>query len=97
MALRTTAVAAGGAIDLNWLEPDDGGDDIIDYRVQWRTALQAFSTGRQVTSTDTAERISNLTNGTEYFFRVRARNSTRQRGLEQRSTRHAGCAPANPV
>ena len=75
MALRSEVVVVGGAIDLSWLEPDDGGDDIIDYHVQWRTDLQAFSTGRQVTSTDTTERISNLTNGRQYFFRVRARNS----------------------
>ena len=64
-----------GEVDLSWLEPDDGGLNISGYTVQWRSGNQAFSTGRQATSTDTEHTVSSLTNGTEYFFRVRATNS----------------------
>ena len=75
LALRTTAVGAGGAVDLSWLEPDDGGEAIIDYTIQWRNSGQGFSTGRQLVVTTTSGRVSPLTNGTRYFFHVRARNS----------------------
>ena len=64
-----------GEVDLSWLEPDNGGLNITSYTVQWRTQNQAFSTGRQASSTDTEHTVGSLTNGTEYFFRVRATNS----------------------
>ena len=64
-----------GSVALSWQEPEDGGSTILDYTVQWRTAGQVFSTGRQATVTAREHTVSGLTNGTEYFFRVRARNS----------------------
>ena len=51
LALRATA--GDGEVDLDWLEPDDGGVTITGYTVQWRTSGQSFSTGRQATVTDT--------------------------------------------
>ena len=72
LALRATA--GDGEVDLDWLEPDDGGVSITSYTVQWRTSGQSFSTGRQATSTDTEHTVGSRTNGTEYFFRVRAVN-----------------------
>ena len=73
LALR--AEAADAEVDLDWLEPDDGGLSISSYRVQWRTAGQGYSTARQDTSNNEMHTVSSLTNGTEYFFRVRAVNS----------------------
>ena len=72
LALRATA--GDGEVDLTWLEPDNGGLTISGYTVQWREQGQSYSSGRQQTSTDTAETVS-LTNGTLYFFRARATNS----------------------
>ena len=83
-----------GEVDLSWLEPDNGGLNITSYTVQWRTQNQAFSTGRQASSTDTEHTVGSLTNGTEYFFRVRATNSQgnssrgRMRRAPRRKRRH---------
>ena len=68
------AEGGDGEVDVSWTEPDNGGDAIIRYEVQWRTGLQSFSTGRQTTNTDAMVTVGSLTNGTEYFFRVRAVN-----------------------
>ena len=69
------AEGGDGEVDVSWVEPDNGGDAIIRYEVQWRTSVQTFSTGRQTTNTDAMVTVGSLTNGTEYFFRVRAVNS----------------------
>ena len=74
LALR--ALAGDTEVDLTWLEPDTGGDPIDNYTVQWRTTNQGFSSGRQATSNATSYTRTGLTNGTEYFFRVRANNGS---------------------
>ena len=77
LALRADAGDASGEIDLDWLAPDTGGDTITQYRLQWRQSGQSFSTGRQVNLSGalTETTRTSLTDGTEYFFRIRARNS----------------------
>ena len=69
--------ARGGDTEafLTWLEPDTGGSSITAYHVQWRTSAQSFSSSRQATVTTTTYTRTGLTNGTAYFFRVRAVNS----------------------
>jgi len=61
-----------GTVALSWTAPaDDGGTDLIDYRVQrssngglsWVTVVHS-------PSTDTALTVSGLTNGRTYLFRV---------------------------
>ena len=68
MALRATA--GDTEVDLDWLEPHNGGDPISEYRIQWREHTQAYTTGRQITATTTTATVTGLTNGTEYFFQV---------------------------
>ena len=73
LALRATA--GDTEATLEWLEPDDGGASITSYEVQWRSSSQAFSSSRQASVTTESYTRTGLGNGTEYTFRVRARNS----------------------
>ena len=66
-----------GSITVSWLAPDaDGGSDIAEYVVEWRADGEEFSdTERRLTTVDVSQQISDLTNGAEYWVRVRAVNA----------------------
>ena len=64
------------ALYVSWTLADDGGSNITEYQVQWKSGAQGFDSSRQqagLTGTNTL--IENLINGTEYDVRVRAMNS----------------------
>ena len=64
------------ALYVSWTVSDDGGSNITEYQVQWKSGAQSFDSSRQqagLTGTNTL--IENLINGTEYDVRVRAMNS----------------------
>ena len=64
------------ALYVSWTVDDDGGSNITEYQVQWKSGAQGFDSSRQqagLTATNTL--IANLINGTEYDVRVRAMNS----------------------
>ena len=64
------------ALYVSWTVDDDGGSNITEYQVQWKSGAQSFDSSRQqagLTGTNTL--IENLINGTEYDVRVRAMNS----------------------
>ena len=64
------------ALYVSWTLEDDGGSNITEYQVQWKSGAQTFdSTRQQAGLTATNTRIENLINGTEYDVRVRAMNS----------------------
>ena len=56
-------------LDISWGAPNDNGDTIIQYQVQ-----MVSQPGAPASSTGTSFRWSNLPNGTEQQFQVRARN-----------------------
>ena len=68
------ASAGDTEVDLEWLEPDDGGSVITGYHVEWREESQGWSGGRRQTSTNTSDTVAGLANNSVYFFRVRAIN-----------------------
>ena len=73
-----TLSIGNGAITASWHRPDDGGTRIVRYEVQYRPADARFLTGDPMVSAEPrhlSRRISTLTNGTEYFVRVRAVNA----------------------
>ena len=77
-APRSVSVVPGdGSITVSWLAPDaDGGSDIAEYVVEWRAEGEEFSdTERRLTTVDVSQQISDLTNGAEYWVRVRAVNA----------------------
>ena len=64
------------ALYVSWTLEDDGGSNITEYQVQWKSGAQSFDSSRQQAGlTGTNTRIENLINGTEYDVRVRAMNS----------------------
>ena len=64
------------ALYVSWTVDDDGGSNITEYEVQWKSGAQGFDSSRQQAGlTGTNTRIENLINGTEYDVRVRAMNS----------------------
>ena len=64
------------ALYVSWTLDDDGGSNITEYQVQWKSGAQSFDSSRQMAGlTGTNTRIENLINGTEYDVRVRAMNS----------------------
>ena len=72
-SLRVTP--SDGQLTLSWVAPrDKGGLTINRYIVQWKSGIQQYDTSRQATPTTTSQVISQLTNGTPHFVRVRADN-----------------------
>ena len=64
------------ALYVSWTLDDDGGSNITEYEIQWKSGAQSFDSSRQQAGlTGTNTRIENLINGTEYDVRVRAMNS----------------------
>ena len=64
------------ALYVSWTLDDDGGSNITEYQVQWKSGAQSFDSSRQMAGlTGTNTRIETLINGTEYDVRVRAMNS----------------------
>ena len=64
------------ALYVSWNVADDGGSNITEYEVQWKSGAQTFDSSRQqagLTATNTL--IDNLINGTEYDVQVRVMNS----------------------
>jgi len=71
---EVTVTSRHQSLLVNWNVADDGGRDITEYQIQWKSGTQVFDTSRQATATTAEHTIPSLTNGTEYRVRVRARN-----------------------
>jgi titin len=71
------ATATGGSvIDLSWTVPStDGGAAVTDYIVEYATGSSAWNVFNDGVATVTTARVSGLTNGSTYRFRVSARNA----------------------
>ena len=61
-------------VPCQWNEPVAGGATISRYDIQWRTASGSFSGSSQRSTTLLTANIGGLTNGSLYYFRVRAVN-----------------------
>ena len=69
-----TVSSRSEALVVTWSVADDGGRDVTQYQVQWKSGGESFDTSRQATATTAEYTIPSLTNGTEYQVRVRAMN-----------------------
>ncbi|TEX47786.1 MAG: hypothetical protein B7C54_01600, partial [Acidimicrobiales bacterium mtb01] len=73
-----TGTAGDGLVSVAWTNPNDGGSAITDYDVEYSTN-GSFSAGSGTffegdTTTSGPIDVTGLTNGTTYYFRVRATN-----------------------
>jgi hypothetical protein len=66
----------GSVIDLSWTAPStDGGVAISDYVVEYATGSSAWSVFTDGVATATSARVTGLTSGSSYRFRVSAKNA----------------------
>ena len=65
-------------LTVSWGAPNDRGSAITEYRLQWKSGGQGFSSSRQrtIAAPSRTDTIPSLTNGTEYTVRVRATNAS---------------------
>ncbi|WP_420623233.1 fibronectin type III domain-containing protein [Candidatus Poriferisodalis sp.] len=76
-APSVTVESRNTALYVTWSVADDGGSDITEYQVQWKSGSQSFDATRQQAGiTGRSTTITGLTNETEYQVRVRARNTS---------------------
>ena len=79
-------------LEVDWTAPSNNGSAITDYDVQYK--LTGASTWTEwdasTTSTTTSDRITGLTNGSEYDVQVRATNSVGDSGWSPSATLKAG-------
>lgn len=64
-----------GTAGLSWTAPADNGAAITDYVIQYSTNGTSWLTFSDGISTNTSVSVTGLTNNTNYFFRVAAKNS----------------------
>ena len=73
-----TAEPGDGQVRLQWTAPiSDGGNTITGYEYQQKTSSTPFGSGINISGSNantTEHMVTGLTNGTNYTFRVRAKN-----------------------
>ena len=67
-----SATAGNTQASLSWTAASNGGSAITDYLVEYSTDNSTWSTFTDGTSTGTSAKVTGLTNGTLYYFRVSA-------------------------
>jgi hypothetical protein len=98
------AVASGTSITVTWDAPtDNGGSALTGYRVQ-RATNAGFTTGVvavDVSATPRSYQVTGLAHGTQYWFRVLAKNSTGDSSFSTSDSATTGIttpsAPAQPT
>ena len=81
-------------ITLSWSAPEDGGSQILRYEYRYRSSGGSWSDW--MTTSGTSTTISDLTNGTEYQFQVRAVNSVGE-GTAAEDSATPGRVPGAPT
>jgi len=90
-------------ITVQWLAPDNRGQPILNYELNWdaglggtpRTVLALL--GNNVLSGSTSILVSDLTDGANYMFAVRAKNSLGFGAYSNSVTLLAASVPSKPA
>ena len=72
--LLVTNTPGNTFVDLSWNEPDDGGSNINNYKIQYKKYTDLSTNWTNLFSTTTSIKVTNLINDTKYLFRVQAIN-----------------------
>ena len=91
-----SAAGGDGSVRLTWSAAADGGSQIIRYEYRYRASGGDWGEWTALSATATSVTISDLTNGTEYEFQVRAVNGIGN-GPASSTGAPAGTAPSAPV
>jgi hypothetical protein len=92
-----TPTAGNGQVSLSWTAPSNNGSAITDYLVYYSTSVSGtytiFSDG---VSTSTSATVTGLTNGTAYYFKIRAVNDVGNSDFSAASTSATPAPPPPP-
>ena len=83
-------------VQTEWNEPPNNGAGIIRYELEWRASGQGFSSSRRARITLTQHTVPSLSNGVQYFFRVRAVNSSGEGPWSQQANARPAAPPPPP-
>ena len=97
--MASSGQALGDRIRVSWTEPDDGGADIISYKVQWKSGSETFGPPREATVNPPALHyiIRNLDSETEYDVQVIAVNMIGGGEPSDVESRRPSTTPGAPV
>ncbi len=85
----------GGQVTLEWNPPSaTGGKPVTGYTYQWGRDDGGATWPNERTTTDTSVDVTGLARGTDYQFRVRARNADRSGAFTARATATTLAKPA---
>ena len=94
-ASGATDAGTGGAVTLTWAAASDPSTPIT-YDIYWATTAggENYATPNQTSSSGTGATVTGLTNGTPYYFVVRAKDSA---GNEETNTVEVTATPTAPA
>jgi len=92
-----TPSAGNTQVSLSWTAPSSNGDAITDYLVYYATSAGGtYTLFSDTVSATTSVTVTGLTNGTNYYFKIRAVNSVGNSELSPASTVSTPVPPPPP-
>ena len=94
---KPTVATGTGQLTVSWEAPDNNGDAIDEYEVEYKRNTASVTTWRERTVTGTRATLGSLSNGREYAVRVKAHNEAGWSGNSTAATGTPLAAPGTPT